>query len=82
MVKCKWLVLRYWMDDYPALISKSVGPRDATKSSGSVFVFGSFQKGYVGMVFPDTLYPTPNDLPQRRREIDVFRDLRRDNLER
>ncbi len=71
MVKCKWLVLRYWMD--PGAVER----RDATKSTGSVFVLGSYFTGYVGMVFPDTLYPTLDDLPQRRREIDVFRDLRR-----
>lgn len=69
MVKCEWLVLRYWLVNHE---------RDDSRHSDSVFITGTYEAyDYVGMVFPDTLYPTPQHLPVRRVEIDVFKDLRR-----
>lgn len=75
MAKCeRWHVLLYWMLDGER---HKGGRREALTPPRSTYALGFFRNGYVGMSFPASFYPTTNDLPMRRRWVDVFKDLRR-----
>jgi hypothetical protein len=41
-----------------------------------------FATGSTWMCFPQLIYPAKTDLPTRRREIELFPELRRDNPKR
>lgn len=68
----RWIVSRVNLDTGP-------------ESQGDVlptFHRHSHRRDYIGMVYPVTLYPTKEDLPTRRTEIDLFPELRHNDLQR